>query len=289
MRQLLVIAALVFMAGNCFAEDRGLTADDNSRMSDKEQSPLWEMKFAAFGRVGPAYPGSEDNEVNILPLPFPIYRGKILRVGDDTEKPVTTRIFRRDRIKIDIDFGFNFPADSDDIDARTDMPDLDPLVEAGPELEFQFANKYTGGDLFLAIQGRRAWSMDGLDPSSQGSVFTTELRYERFLPKTKLVVKLQPEWASEDYMHYFYGVADTFATPTRLAYDAKGGYLGTKLGFSMKRKLSEELEIVWGARVGYFKGARNDDSPLFTDDKSTDLFVAFLWKFWESETRATAE
>ncbi|HJP04265.1 MAG: hypothetical protein CL799_13585 [Chromatiales bacterium] len=289
MRQLLVIATLISLTGNCLAADRDLTTDDTQRPAEKDPLPLWEWKLAEFNRYGPAYPASEDTQVDIFLLPFPIYRGKILRIGDDAEKPVRTRIFHRDRIKVDIDFGFNFPADSDDVDARDDMPDLDPLIEAGPEFELRFADKYSGGDLFLAIQARGAWSMDGLDPSSEGAIFTTELRYEKFFPKTKLVVKLQPEWASGDYMDYFYGVEEEFVTADRPAYDAKGGYLGTKVGFSLRRQLSDQLEIVWGARFGYFKGARNDNSPLFTDETNTNLFVAFLWKFWEGKTRATAE
>ena len=89
--------------------------------------------------------------------PFPIYRGRILRIGDESGKPVRTRIFRRDRIKIDLDFGLNFPVDSDDVDARTGMPDLDLLAEIGPEVEFQFNENMMGGETFLAFQARGAF------------------------------------------------------------------------------------------------------------------------------------
>ncbi len=289
MRPLLFVATLLIMAGNALAADGKQYGDGDRTAGSKASLPLWEMKLAGFGRVGAAYPASEEIETNVFPAPFPIYRGKILRLGDDTDKPVRTRIFQRDRVKLDIDFGFNFPADSDDIDVREDMPDLYPLVEAGPEFELRFADKYAGGDLYLAIQARGAWALDGLDPGSKGSIFTTELRYEKFYPKTKLVLKVQPEWASGDYMEYFYEVDAEFATAERPAYEAKGGYLGTKFGFSVSRQITDDFELIGGARFGNFKGARNDDSPLYTDKTTAGVFLAFLWKFWESEARATAE
>ena len=109
---------------------------------------LWEMRLAAFGRYGAAYPASEDDQANLIPLPLPVYRGRFLRLGDDTENPIRGRIFRADRIKLDLDFDLNFPVDSEDIDARTGMPDLDLLLEAGPELELEFARAPLNGGFF---------------------------------------------------------------------------------------------------------------------------------------------
>ena len=78
----------------------------------KEEEPLWEVALASYARSGPAYPASDETQTDFIPLPFPIYRGKFLRVGDSNEKPITARIFRRDRIKLDLDFGLNLPVDS---------------------------------------------------------------------------------------------------------------------------------------------------------------------------------
>jgi len=250
------------------------------------EQPLWEVRLAAFGRYGPVYPASEDSQVNIVPLPFPIYRGKILRIGDETDKPVRTRIFKRDRIKIDMDFGLNFPADSDDIDAREGMPDLDLLAEVGPELELEFESQPLGGRMFLAFQTRGAVSLDGLDPDWRGVVVSTELKYERPFRDSELILKLTPEWASNDYMDFFYGVAAEFETPDRPAYKAQSGYLGTKVGITLKHAVTKKLDIVGGVRFGFYSGAKNEDSPLFTEDTTSGAILAFVWKFWESKTKA---
>ena len=209
-------------------------------------------------------------------------------MGDEDDKPVRTRIFRRDRIKLDLDFGLNLPVDSDDIDEREGLPDLDLLVEAGPELQLQFEEDLPG-DFFLSLQTRGAWSFDGLSTSWRGVVAGTEFKYEVPPGKATYSVRVTPEWASQDYMDFFYGVDDKFALPDRPAYEAKSGYLGTVAVFSYGREISRQFEIRTGLRAGFYQGAKNEDSPLFTTDNTTEVYFAFLWKFWESERRATAQ
>ena len=262
-----------------------------SAADDDSGDPLWEIRLGGFGRYGEAYPGATELQTNIVPLPFPIYRGKFLRLGDRTEKPVRTRLLRWDRVKLDIDFGLNFPVDSDDIAARRNMPDLDLLAEVGPELEFEFRQPVLGGDMRLALQSRAAVSWDGLSPDWRGLIFSTELKHKRplFSPRTELYTRLTPEFASTDYMDFFYGVAEQFATPDRPAYQARSGYLGTKLAFTVKHQVSREFEIRSGLRFGFYQGARNSDSPLLTRDTTNAFFIAFLWKFWESDTRASED
>jgi outer membrane protein len=284
--QYIYVLILCSIASNIYAAE-GNGGETESEAA-AEEKPLWEMNLAAFARYGPAYPASEDSQVNIIPLPFPIYRGRFLRVGDDTDKPVTTRIFRRDRIKLDIDFGLNFPVDSDDVDARTDMPDLDLLAEAGPELEFQFVKGPKLGNAYLALQARGAVSFDGLDPTWRGLIFSSELKYVRPVnhEKSKFMVRITPEWAGNEYMDFFYGIAPEYATAERPEYRATGGYLGTKLAFSVKHKINDDFELRTGVRFGLYQGARNRGSALYTAETNSGIYIAFLWKFWESARMA---
>ena len=119
-------------------------------------------------------------QVNVVPLPIPIYRGRFLRLFEDSENPIRGRVFERDRIKLDLDFDLTFPADSDDIDVRTGMPDLDLLLQAGPELDFQFVRQeFLKGRWHLALQARGAVSFDGLDPSYRGLTFSSRVSLHR--------------------------------------------------------------------------------------------------------------
>jgi outer membrane scaffolding protein for murein synthesis (MipA/OmpV family) len=250
--------------------------------------PLWEWRLAGFGHYGSAYPASEDYQLNIIPLPYPIFRGKYLRLGDDRENPVTSRLFRRDRIKLDFSFGLGFPVDSDDIEARTGMPDLDLLLEAGPELEMEFASPaFFDGRWLLSLDLRAAFSFDDLDATYQGLVMGPELVYLKKLARQKdeLKIRLTPTFANSRYMGYFYTVDPAFATPTRSAYRADGGYLGTDLSISWLKSLDDAFELLLGGRVSSFHGAVNRNSPLFTADMTYSVYAVISWKFWESERR----
>jgi outer membrane scaffolding protein for murein synthesis (MipA/OmpV family) len=259
---------------------------------DPVTDALWELNIAAFGRYGPSYPASEDSQGDFVPLPFPVYRGTFLRVGDDTDSPIRGRVFRRDRIKLDIDFDLVFGSDSDDIAARTGMPDLDLLLELGPELELQFVDRgFLAADAFLALQLRGAFSWDGLDPTFEGLVYSPELKFTRDFDKSGRRVKLRitPTFASDGYMDYYYEVTPDFATTQRSAFAPTGGYLGTEIALSLRVPVARRLELWGGIRQGFYQGAKNEGSPLFTDDTTTTIYGAFMYRFWESERRAAAE
>jgi len=254
--------------------------------------PLWEMAVAGYGVYGPAYPGSAQNQFDFLPLPFPMYRGKFLRIGEDNEKPIRGRLFRSDKIKLDLDMDLNFGSDSQDIDARRGMPDLDPLVELGPQLELKFlGTPGVGGGWFLALQARGAVSLDGLAPSWRGMAFSPELRYVRDLGRagSRLKLRLTPTFATEPYMDYYYSVDPAYATLQRPAYQARSGYLGSTLGLGLAFPVNAKFELRTGVRLGFLQGARNADSPLFTDENTQSFYAAFLYKFWASKRRAQAE
>jgi outer membrane protein len=263
-------------------------ADETKKTEDEETEPLWEWRLAAFANYGPSYPASKDDQLNVIPLPYPVYRGKFLRLGSDRDKPITGRVFRRDRIKLDFSFGLNFPVDSDEIDVRTDMPDLDLLLEMGPELEFEFARRAVfGGRWFLSLEMRPAFSFDGINPTYQGIVASPEIGYLKKLPRLKdeIKIRLTPTFANSKYMDFFYTVDPAFAAPGRPAYEADSGYLGTELSISFVKSINESVEVVVGTRLSSHHGAANEESPLFTEDFTYSFYAAFSWKFWESERR----
>ena len=256
---------------------------------DTATGALWELNLATFARYGPSYPASEDTQTDVVPLPFPVYRGKFLRLGEDTDSPLRGRVFRTDRVRLDIDFDLNFGAESDDIPAREGMPDLDFLMQLGPELELEFVERdWLPATAFMSLQLRAALSFDGLDPSYRGLVFSPELKFVRELgrPRQQLRLRITPAFATDEYMEYYYSVAPAFATPDRAEFAASSGYVGTDITLSLRQPLTSRLEVWGGIRQGLYGGARNEDSPLFTDSSTTAVFGAFLYRFWESRRRA---
>jgi MipA family protein len=281
---------LITMPLMCLAANLSMAVDILSYANgDEPEQPLWEMRLAGFGRFGPSYPASEESQLNVVPLPLPIYRGKFLRLGEDSENPIRGKIFRRDRIKLDFAFDLNFPVDSEDIEARDNMPDLNLLLEIGPELELQFTEQPKfGGHWYLGLQLRPAFSFDGISPDYRGVAFSSEFTYRvKFAEgKDALKVRITPTWGTTKYMAFFYDVQPQFATAERPAYNAKPGYLGTDLTFSYINTLTERWEFVAGTRISLNQGASNKNSPLYTKDYGIGVYAAFTWKFWESKTRA---
>ncbi|MFQ5634317.1 MAG: MipA/OmpV family protein [Gammaproteobacteria bacterium] len=250
--------------------------------------PLWEWHGAVFGRYGSSYPASEEMQVNLVPLPIPIYRGRFLRLFEDGENPIRGRIFESDRIKLDLDLDLTFPSDSDSIAARVGMPDLDLLVQAGPEIDMQFVRQeFLKGRWHLALQSRAAVSFDGIDPKYQGLNFSAEFRYiTRPSDRDKFKFRITPTFATGRFMEYYYQVDPQFVTPERPAYGAKGGYLGTDFTWNWTRTMTKKLSVWVGARLSVHSGARNDQSPLFTREVTPSVYGAFMYRFWESKRRA---
>jgi len=265
----------------------------DSEPEEEEGLPLWEMRGVAFGQVFPAYPGAGDQNVTILPLPYPLYRGKILRFGEDFENFAEGRLFKRERMQLDLSFDATFPSKSKDIDVREGMPDLDLLVEVGPELEIKLSeNQAKKSKLLLNLQLRGVFSMDGLDAKGRGWVFNPELEYkidEYFSPRNELSLRWSPAWATRRYMDFFYSVPPEFATPVRPAFEASSGYLTSEFKLGLKRQLTERLRFIGSARLWVNKGVANDASPLFEKDYGWGVRAALMWTFWKSKKRAGEE
>jgi len=268
-----------------------ITAHDlAAQPPEPETLPLWEFRLAAFGRYTPAYPGAADHNLTLLPLPYPVYRGSRLRFGEDLEEIGEGRVLAGSRVKLDINFDVNFGADSEDISVRRNMPDLDLLVEIGPELEFNLNNRSAvEGALLFALQLRAAVSFDGSDATGRGFLFNPELEYridQAFGTRNDWSVRWTPIWGSEDYADYFYEVAPEFATTSRSSFNAASGYLGTEFRVGVVRQISERLKFDGFAKLWINDGAENRQSPLFQDNHGLGVQAAFIWTLGTSDRRS---
>ena len=96
-----------------------------------EEKPLWEIGVGLAVLQMPDYRGSDEYRGYLLPYPYLVYRGDILRVERER---ISGRIFETDRLLLDISLNGSVPVDSSDNPDRRGMPDLDPTFEIGPSL-----------------------------------------------------------------------------------------------------------------------------------------------------------
>jgi outer membrane scaffolding protein for murein synthesis (MipA/OmpV family) len=123
----LALAAASIMPGIASAQAQPL----------ERNQPLWEAGIGAAAFSLPSYPGAEDRNNRVLPLPYLIYRGRIFRAD---QNGIGARFLNTDKVEFDIGFAASLPAHSDDVDARRGMPDLGTLVEFGPRVKYKFAD-----------------------------------------------------------------------------------------------------------------------------------------------------
>ncbi len=155
------------------------------------------------------------------------------------------------------------PTKSKDDGARRGMPDLAGTFEIGPNFNvelWQASNRKMKVDLRLPV--REAITLER-SPRAIGLTFSPNLNLDisGLAGKGNLGLLAGPLFGDQRYHRYFYGVAPEFATASRPAYEAPGGYAGWRATTAFSRRYGN----AWlGAFVRYdnLHGAKFAPSPL---------------------------
>ena len=251
-----------------------------------EQLPLWEAGLGATVISFPHYRGSDERRSWVLPFPYVVYRGEFLQAD---ERRVRGLFFKTERAELDVSVNGTPPVDSSENDARQGMPDLDATLEIGPSLNFllmRTADRKSRLELRLPV--RAALASDFSHVNLAGWVFqpnlNVDIRDAFGYPGWKLGALAGPMFSDRRYHQYFYGVEPAFATATRPAYNASGGYAGTQLLVSLSKRF-REVWVGGFARWDTLNQAVFADSPLVKTNKSFAAGFAAAWVFGESRKR----
>ncbi|MHB9096645.1 MAG: MipA/OmpV family protein [Syntrophales bacterium] len=254
------------------------------------EKPLWELGAGLGVLQIPDYPGSDKNRIYLLPYPYFIYRGDILRVERDR---ISGRIFKTDTVLLDVSFYGQVPVKSSDNDARRDMPDLDPTFEVGPALNITLLeNRQDRYKLNLSLPARTVFSTDFHSLRHEGWVFNPRVVFEKadFIAGTglNLGVSAGPLFADRGYNSYYYSVDPRYATASRPSYDAGAGYGGSSITLGLNKRYKQ---LVFNAFVSvtFLQGAVFEDSPLVKSSYSVMSGIAVSWIFLKSAKSVPAE
>jgi outer membrane scaffolding protein for murein synthesis (MipA/OmpV family) len=251
-----------------------------------EMKPKWELGFGFAGIGSPDYRGSDESRGYLLPLPYIIYHGDILRVD---RNGIYGRLVESERVRLDISFDAGVPVDSTRNRARQDMPDLDTLFEIGPSLEFCLWNRCgSDNNLEFRIPLRAVFSTDFGSLESRGGLFnphfTLDLNNVIRGPMGRVNVSAStgPLYATERYHDYYYQVDPVYATPTRPAYDARAGYSGWRVTLTTSFR---HRRLWFGAFARYddLQNAEFVDSPLMRQRHSFMAGFGIAWVMAESK------
>jgi outer membrane scaffolding protein for murein synthesis (MipA/OmpV family) len=254
--------------------------------------PLWEVGVFAAAFNTPEYPAADKNQTNVIPSPYFIYRGETLRLGGGA----IARAVAIDKswYELDLSLTGSFDANSEDNEARAGMHDLDFIFEIGPQLKmllskFEFEQKGKA-ELFLNLPIRTVFSTDFSGIESRGYVFQPEFSYSQrgwLSQTTTLSASFSPAWATEKLHDYFYQVSNDFSTEQRPAYEAKSGYLGTKVSAELSFYPTNDIRVFTFASVSLHSNSANEESPLFIEKTTYSYGIGLVWQLWENDEMVT--
>lgn len=240
-----------------------------------EERPLWEFGLGGGVLVFNDYRGSDTVHALPLPIPYFVYHGDRLKADRDG---VRGQLFHQNRVELTLSVNATTPVRNDS--ARAGMPDLRSTLEIGPQINVHLWESREGlMKLDLRVPVRAALTLEAR-PHYVGTftppVLNLDVLQSRGDFGWKLGVSAGPLFAERRYNAYFYTVAPQYATATRPAYEAPGGFAGAQLLVSLTRRF-RSFWIGAYARHDTLAGASFEDSPLVRQNSYWSTGVAVAW------------
>lgn len=268
------LIGLLFLVSNIAFSQNDVSNKPSSIISLDADLPLWELGFGGGGIRLPYYPGSDQMRTFAFPLVLPVYRGDLLKSDEDG---LRAELLTTQNHKIDLSFDFNYKIDSEDVDARNGMDDIDSVFQFGPSFESKLYQ--SDNSLLISKFPVRAVTQISTDgTSSAGYTFAPNINYYRFLnikqKPWRVGLSIGPQFSTSKYHAIYYNVDNEYATDQRSSYQADDGYSGYRFLTTFRSKNQKRL-INFFIRYENLDGAVFEDSPLLKDSDS--LTIGFLY------------
>jgi MipA family protein len=250
--------------------------------------PQWEAGVGLSLIRFPDYRGSNEFKTYAFPIPYYVYRGERIKVDRES---VRGQFFKTDRMELDFSFNGTVPIKSKDNAAREGMPDIKATLEFGPSLNTTlWRTEDKRQQLVLRLPMRAVVGSDFKKFEDSGWVShpVLNLDMKNFADTGwNLGMLGGPLYLSQRYNQRLYGVAPEYATPTRRAYQAKGGYGGSNFLVGVSKRF-DRFWVGAFAKYDSLSGASFADSPLVKKQQYASVGLAMSWVFAVSEKRVEA-
>jgi MipA family protein len=247
-----------------------------------KEEPLLEFGLGVGAVAFEDYRGSNSSHIYPLPIPTLWYYGKFLKSDRDG---VRGTLFNQDRVELNLSGNATTPVRSDR--ERSGMPNLKSTLELGPSFDVHLLRSDDARIKFdLRMPLRAAFTAEA-SPRVIGWTFTPRFNLDIADPLGfagwNLGLLSGPLFADRRYDDYFYTVAPQYATATRPAYRAVGGYAGTQAIAALSKRFAH----FWvGAYMRYdtLTGAAFVDSPLVQRNSYWAAGFGISWMIHRSST-----
>ena len=250
--------------------------------------PLWEGGFGVGAISTPFYPGSQYRKDYFIPVPFLRFRGRVFRADEDGTR---SKLFSNEKSTLDISIAGNVPVPKATDGARKGMPNLDAIGEIGPAYQYRlWQSVNTRQMLQLEIPLRAVISVGDPLFAYQGWRSTPFLYYlnKQYRGATlwRVSASIGPMFGSSSYHDYFYQVQPQYVTSNRNLYNAKAGYSGSRVTFTLSSNRRDSFVGLFYTYHNLNKAVFND-SPLVEKNSYSVIGIAAVWVFSHSSQGAT--
>jgi MipA family protein len=246
-------------------------------------APLWELGVGGTALRLAHYRGSDQSQSWLLPLPYFVYRGDIIKADREGARAM---LLHGERFQVDLSVAATAPTRSGDNLARTGMPSLKPTVEVGPNLNLYLLNG-TDWRLLARAPVRAAFTLQS-SPRHVGWSASPYLTLEWRQGPWDIGWRAGAQWGDRSLHGYVYDVDPSYATAARTTYRAKGGFGGFQSTVGASRRIGDSLWVGAFARADSVSGAAFVDSPLVRQRSNLSGGLALSWIFARSERMVAA-
>lgn len=210
------------------------------------------------------YRSSDQFKNYYIPLPYFSYKSDKLEAETSFVRGV---FYKNQYFALKLSLSLGLAVESEENEAREDMPDIGYIFEVGPMLEinlWQSSNKIH--KFALECPFRKVFATDLKSVDQVGYFSVPYLNYILMPNKYTLGWKFEFSFAvmfgDNNYHNYFYGVKEKYANKNRPEYSSEGGYSGIHATWVGNKKFGNILLLPF-IRYDYLKYTVFDDSPLF--------------------------
>lgn len=254
-----------------------LTGISNISNAQDDTDKKWELGLGIGAVTGPDYRGSDEYRSFISPIPYVVYRGKIIR---SDREGIRGNFLRSDQYEFTFSASAAITPDADKNTLREDMPDLGSTLELGPSLNINLTGENFSQGWHLQVPWRAVFAIAADESGYVGSVFQPQFVYRNKLGDWTFTYRAGVMFASDDYHDYYYNVKQEYVTEARPYFNADGGYSGWNNQMALSRSFNHngvKSRLALFIRYDNISGTDFNNSSLVVTDHSYRGGFAFIW------------
>ena len=249
----------------------------NAAAAQDEAEKKWEIGIGVGAVSGPDYRGSDEYRNFISPIPYVVYRGKIIR---SDREGIRGNFLRTDQYEFTFSAAAAITPDADKNTLREGMPELGSTLELGPSFNINLTGASLREGWYVQVPWRAVFAIGADESGYIGSVFQPQLVFQHAFSEWHFSYRAGVLFASDSYHDYYYEVKPEYATETRSYFDADGGYSGWHNNIAFNRQFNYNginTRLALFIRYDNIANTNFNDSSLVKTDHVYRGGFAFIW------------